>query len=60
MRLRLAYYRRGSKYRRTNIGPQLKLKGKTNAINMMLVALTCFQSWKTYTHKVFEELKVQK
>ncbi|CAD8187071.1 unnamed protein product [Paramecium octaurelia] len=57
---RLAYYRRkGVKQRRTNIGPQLKLDGNANILNILLISLTAFKVWKSYTHQIIGNIITQ-
>ncbi|CAD8106693.1 unnamed protein product [Paramecium sonneborni] len=56
MLFRLAYYRRGLKQRRTNIGPQLKLEGNGNILHVLLITLTTFKLWKSYTVQIISNI----
>ncbi|CAD8117020.1 unnamed protein product [Paramecium sonneborni] len=56
MNFRLAYYRRGLNFRRSNIGPQIKLKGNYNALYFQLIALTTFKIWKSYTQQMIQNI----
>ncbi|CAD8192000.1 unnamed protein product [Paramecium octaurelia] len=56
MNFRLAFHRRGNTFRRSNIGPQLKLKGNCNALYFQLIALTTFRVWKSYTQQMIQNI----